>query len=433
MSTILPPSRTIPHWLARAFEREYCHAMEPYIAWLRQPVGWFVVATAASILVGVTVSPLALSMAAGLLGLLMIGLAYPWLAVRLARCEVVGQLVQLAEDDEHEVEVRVRNGCLWPLWGLIIEGFVVSPATDLSDHDAEQPSADIALGVVPWLSQASYRLSIRPRLRGRYPLNQPQLTCAFPFGIWTARRTIENVSPLVVHPKQVRLAGMMEQSGRTSHHIGAGSRAGGQGDFLGLREYRAGDSIRQIHWAHTARLDSLVVCERSAAEQSPWQILLSTHNWQPGSLAARENLAWRVRIAASLCTLLHHQSVPFNLHIEEEHAWSTQSRHNCDGSRHQQAIERLTDIPLDGPVQSSGTMPVADSRATCILGIEAIGPGDYYSESCRHHLVRLQLKRATQNWRQSCADSEAIIDLDQPIAPQINAWLQKLSHGRQAA
>ena len=432
MSTILPTTRNNPHWLARALEREYCQALEPYVAWLRQPVGWFVVATAASILVGVTVSPLALSMAAGLLSLLMIGLAYPWLAVRLAHCEMVSQVNHRAEDDAHEVQVLIRNGCLWPLWGLIIEGFVVNPTDDQNDEDA-QPSADIALGVVPWLSQATYRLSVRPRLRGRYPINCPQLTCAFPFGIWTARRSIENVSPLVVVPKQVKLAGMLEQAGHTSHHSGTGSRAGGQGDFLGLRDYRQGDSIRQIHWAHTARLDSLVVCERSAAEQSPWHIHLSTMNEQPGSLAARENLAWRVRLAASLCTLLHQQSVPFSLSIEDEQSWSAPLQNFSDGNRLQQAIERLTDIPLDGSARSDQALTVPVSKAACTLTIDVDNQRDSHSQACKHNLVRLHLHRATNNWRQAAAGCEAVIDLDQSIATQVNAWLQKLSQSRQAA
>ncbi len=363
-------------------------------------------------------------------------------AVRLAKCELVSQLHELNEDDAHEVQLRVRNGCMWPLWGLIIEGFVVSPVDDRCLTDDEQPSADIALGVVPWLSHATYRLSIRPRLRGRYPLQKPQLTCAFPFGLWTARRPIENVTPLVVHPKQVKLAGMLEQPGRSSHLCGTGSRAGGQGDFLGLRDYRIGDSIRQIHWAHTARLDSLVVCERSAAEQSPWHIQLNTRSTQAGSLAARENLAWRVRMAASLCTLLHQQSVPFSLSIQDEHTWRVPSSRSSESHKLQQAIERLTDVPLDGSLdQSSETSMEAIPSAACSLTIDAvrhnIHDGDQSLEgfigSSDQHLIRLQLTRATSHWRQASADCEVIIDLNQAIAPQMNAWLQKLVHVRQAA
>lgn len=425
MSSILPRTPTLSNWLVRALERDYCPAAEPYIAWLRQPVGWFVVATLASVLVGVTISPLALSLAAGLLALLSIGLAYPWLAVRLAGCELVSQRTELEEDELHEVEVRVRNRCPWPLWGLIIEGFVVSPTDDV--HDDDEPSADIALGYVPWLSQAAYRLSIRPRMRGRYPLHSPQLTCAFPFGLWTARRKIENVAPLVVQPKRVKLTGMMEQVGRTSQHGGTGSRSGGQGDFLGLRDYRIGDSIRHVHWAHTARLDSLVVCERAAAEQSPWNIVLHADSQRAGSILARENLAWRVRIAASLCTLLYQQSVAFQLTIQAENESASLARRSHEGNRLTQAIERLIDIPLDGWPDASATdnyEPVG--QAACSLIIDTVANSE-------PNLIRLRLIRAAGNWRQSAEPFEAVIDLDQPIAMQVNAWLQRISHGRQAA
>lgn len=430
MSAILPSSRAIPNWFSRVFEREYFPGSEPYVAWLRQPVGWFGLATAASILVGVTIAPIALSLAAGLLSLLVIGLVYPWLAVRLTRCELVSPLHHLEEDEAHEVELRVRNGCPWPLWGLMIESFVVHPVDDL-DEAEDTPSADIALSYVPVLSSAMYRLSIRPRLRGRYPLQAPRLTCSFPFGLWTARRNIDHVSPLVVHPKQIRLVGMLEQSGRSSHHSGEGSRSGGHGDFLGLRDYRSGDSIRHIHWAHTAKLGSLVVCERSAAEQSTWQISLSTINLQPSSRLSRENLAWRVRIAASLCTLLQQQSVTFVLNIEGEHQWQSKSSTPTVQSRLTQAIDRLTDVPLNG-CERRAASSTSMSNAACCVAIEPVDES-MDSNAATHALVRLRLQRCASHWRQTAVADEVIVDLDQPIAHQINVWLQRIGHGRHAA
>ncbi len=443
MSSILPtkahqPKRSFSQWLFQTFERDYFPSLDPYIAWLREPVGWFILATAASILVGVTLSPIALSVAAGLMGLLFLGLAYPWLAVRLTSCELISALTEIAEDEPHDVQVRVRNRCPWPLWGLIIEGFVVSPLDEDELEQDAQPSADIALSAVAWLSQATYRLSIQPRLRGRYPQRVPQLTCAFPFGLWTARRAIDNATPLVVQPRQIKLQNQVEQAGRASHHGGTGMRSGGHADFLGIRDFRQGDSTRHIHWAHTARLDAIVVCERSVAEQSPWQIVLDARTSGTSRLTNRENLAWRVRIAASLCTMLYQQAVPFQLVIYGEDTWSretqTHRESNREGNRLVQAIDRLTDVPIDGvsPEETSAIDPLA-STACAIVIQQADDDDPAASSGDNGHLIRLRLLRATGNLRQTNDACAAIINLNQAIAVQINAWLQKVSHGRQAA
>ncbi len=234
----------------------------------------------------------------------------------------------------------------------------------------------------------------------------------------------------------------MDQSGCTSHHGGSGSRSGGQGDFLGLRDYRVGDSIRHVHWAHTARLDSLVVCERAAAEQSPWQVWLNVDADATGASAlrlsseatgasalrfSRENLAWRVRVAASLCTLLHQQSISFQLVIPGEDQWAQPSTRAWEGNRLAHATQRLTDVPLDGRLVEVGANSwEAVGQSACCLVIDRVENRD----PC---LVRLRMMRAASNWRQTVEPFEAIIDLDQPIAMQINAWLQRISHGRQAA
>jgi uncharacterized protein (DUF58 family) len=43
---------------------------------------------------------------------------------------------------------------------------------------------------------------------------------------------------------------------------------------LGLRDYRAGDSIRSIHWAQTARHGEVVVCERPGTAAPRVRIML---------------------------------------------------------------------------------------------------------------------------------------------------------------
>jgi uncharacterized protein (DUF58 family) len=363
---------------------------------------------------------------------MIIGLAYPWLAVRLIRCELIVGQCELIEDDNCPIEVRVHNHCPWPLWGLIIEGMVVGPVDELdaSNH----PSADIALGVVPWLSAANYRLELRPRLRGRYPRLAPQLTCAFPFGMWTARRSLREVPAIVVRPRQVKISGLVEQTGQASHHLGNGSRSGGHGDFLGLRDYRAGDSIRHIHWAHTAKLDALVVCERGAAEQSPWRIVLNTQTPTTATWASRDNLAWRVRLAASLCTWLNHQSVGFELAIPGEDRWATPAT-SISLNRLERALDRLTDVPLSGTVTEGSLNHQTSSGQVPTISIEPVHLQSNIDQelSLDHQFIRLKLERLSSSLRRANPASTVTVDLNQPIGPQVSAWLQRMVHDRHAA
>ncbi len=429
MRTILLHAPMISHRLASALDRNYCPAVEPYIAWLRQPVGWFLLATAASILVGLTVSPVGLSLAVGLLALLAVGLIYPFLATQMTSCELLSPLTELQEDEPLPVQVSIRNRCPWHLWGLMIEGFVVHPTGYASSLDDAQ-TGDIGLGCIPWLSRVTFRLQMRPRMRGRYPIRQPRLTCAFPFGVWVANRKLGGVAELAVRPKILPLIGLPEQAGRPTLTSGEGIRGGGHGDLVGLRDYRVGDSIRQIHWAHTARLDSIVVCERSSADTSTYEIRLSTRLQQKGDYAARDNLAWRVRIAASLCALLHKQSMHFELMIEGENPESV--RYGI-GNRLQQAMERLTDVPIDGPSEADAKWEEMAIANVSVISIEPVCFEDCGELREDHHRVRLIAKHCSSIARCGGATSETIIDLNMPIAAQVNAWLQRMNYARSAA
>ncbi len=260
----------------------------------------------------------------------------------------------------------------------------------------------------------------------------PRLACAFPFGLWTARRTIKNVMPLVVHPKQVKLSGVFEQAGGALCLEGHGQRSGGSGDFLGLREYRTGDSIRDIHWAHTARLDRLVVCQRGIAEQSVWHVVLDVNSDQPLSRQSRENLAWRVRIAASLCSLLRQQSIPFQLDIPGEEAWNGAAlpgNRNCSLN---QMLSRLTDVPLDGMPIVNQYSP-AEQPHDCRIRIEPVSEQCGIAKGELSRFIRLHIARPNNDFRRNSESRELIIDLDQPPALQISAWLQKAGHDYQAA
>lgn len=110
--------------------------------------------------------------------------------------------------------------------------------------------------VVPPGSRALISYRVRPQARGDHHFTGVDLLIRSPFGLWDRKLFV----PL---PRQVRVFPNFREVGRyamlaTDNHL---SRMGvlrrrqrGEGsDFLQLREYRLGDSLRQIDWKATSR------------------------------------------------------------------------------------------------------------------------------------------------------------------------------------
>jgi len=104
-----------------------------------------------------------------------------------------------------------------------------------------------------------------PRRRGRFRLEGVRIASAFPFGLLEKSVRIEQATTLLVHPQRhplrpgvlAALRGDGGGSGRSTPRSGAGE------EFFGLREYRPGDSLRQVAWKRLAGLDTLATIERS--------------------------------------------------------------------------------------------------------------------------------------------------------------------------
>jgi len=84
--------------------------------------------TLMSLLVGLFIGPQGYVLAAAIAGVMVLGVAWPWVAMRAVRCEMTFPQRRAREGDVVRVLVRVRNRFPWPVWGLSIErGFFVDP------------------------------------------------------------------------------------------------------------------------------------------------------------------------------------------------------------------------------------------------------------------------------------------------------------------
>jgi uncharacterized protein (DUF58 family) len=103
-------------------------------------------------------------------------------------------------------------------------------------------------------SQLTYRL--RPLQRGHFRFEQCEINLPSPLGLWSDKRLLNVSDSTRVYPDFARLYGgellavdnWLSQLGVRQH------QRRGQGlEFHQLREYREGDSLRQIDWKATAR------------------------------------------------------------------------------------------------------------------------------------------------------------------------------------
>ncbi|MBN2711695.1 MAG: DUF58 domain-containing protein, partial [Planctomycetes bacterium] len=105
--------------------------------------------------------------------------------------------------------------------------------------------------------------SLTPQKRGAYDFSGPMAVTAFPFGLYNAQTVFKEPHRLLVYPRFTPLAAVDLPVGR-KHQPGGLQMASNIGDseeFLGNREYRPGDRLRDIHHAAWARRGYPIVRE----------------------------------------------------------------------------------------------------------------------------------------------------------------------------
>lgn len=193
--------------------------------------------------------------ASALLSLLVVDALVGW--VFRPRAEVERQLPErVAAGSDVRLRARVTNRGRLPLfdWGYVER---LDPTAF-----ARAPEPPHARCLLPGASaEAEDRL--RPLRRGVYDLPGPLVYSAFPFGFY--RTPCKQAAParLVVTPSFSPLARLDLPAGRRHQPGGLAlvSAVGDSEEFLGLREYRAGDRLRDVYARAWARLGRPVVRE----------------------------------------------------------------------------------------------------------------------------------------------------------------------------
>lgn len=345
--------------LASVMTTDFCPWANRFVYWLKEPVGWFALATAISAMIGLYFSPIGWTLAASLMAIMVVGMTWPLVAVYVTNCELRPEVDAVHEDEPCRMIFSVRNRIPLPVWGLAVEGYL--------DCDADESAPTVGLSCAAPMSTSEYGIIVRPKLRGHYPIQTPTVACSFPFGIWTARRKLTTTKPLTVWPKVFPIMGVCPLAGRANAEVGEGQRGGRSGDFVGVRAYRRGDAAKHVNWIASARTDTLIVTERGGpqcVELDVWINIAST--------GSRDQLADRIRVAASVLLNLHQSSTPMRIMI------GNQSLRCASGVKGRTAImNALANVPADGgeetacrPVTKNALIEITcDTSGRCVSKI----------------------------------------------------------------
>ena len=313
-------------------------------AFIRQPLVLLAAAAVCSLVIVVAATPRALPMAGGLLATILIGTAAPWLAVigLRGRGRFDRQRCRVGESIQAEVSLEGHTA-----------GWVDESSIEWSAARVAASRRDGRL----------LQVTLLPERRGRFPSSPPRVATNRPFGLVTAGRRIPFEGAVIVRPPTTPICfpAALVAPRRHGHEPSEGV-LGGCGDILGSRDYRPGDSTRQIHWPQTARRDRLVVCEWPANGSPTMRLVLAVHDPRLPPAEASAVLDAAVVIASSVVEAWAQRGVCCDL---VSHEGSSRVR---DPRSLEQALDTLACLEL--PAVRGSPAPAAAGQPSSRCGYD---------------------------------------------------------------
>lgn len=159
--------------------------------------------------------------------------------------------------DAFPIQYLVRNDKWWiPAWLLNVN--------DTLRGQGLEGSPAVLFLHVPANTQRAGDSRVLIRQRGRFALGPVHITTRFPLGMVQRGRRFAVRSEVLVYPRRGHLATHWKRQLLQSSELAnvPRTRPGAfQDDLHQMREYRAGDDSRMIHWRTSARMNQLMVSE----------------------------------------------------------------------------------------------------------------------------------------------------------------------------
>lgn len=191
-----------------------------------------------------------------------------------------------------------------PIFDAVLLPRRLPPAIDAADLDG------IALGTLRPHQPQTVTLELLCTRRGLYVLQGYRVQTDFPFGLLRAYTAVPDTRTLMVTPQWTPLR-TLDLPLRRSEQPGGAALATARGEameFMGSREFREGDNIRDMDWRATARLDRLVV--REFHEEYLHHVALMLDTAVPEMPGTEEALEGAISLCASAGEWLARQEHP---------------------------------------------------------------------------------------------------------------------------
>ena len=211
-------------------------------------------------------------------------------------------------------------------------------------------------------------ITLTAQKRGVFLLENLRLLMPDPLGLFQRCKPLNPPpSRLIVLPKRYALP-HIEMPGTSSFRIDGeetSNAIGNSGEFIGLRQYRPGDSLRQIHWKSWAHTGQPMVKELENTFHPRYALILDTF---PGS-SDRMIFEEMISIASSFITGLdHHEALIDLMFIAESAQTVTAGR---DFERTEKLLEVLAAVEIE-PTQRFDALATSvikhrDQITSCLL------------------------------------------------------------------
>jgi len=186
-------------------------------------------------------------LAALLLGTVVAGTVVPLVGLRGLDVELSAP-AETRQGDDVTVRLTITNRGRAVRWGVVARDEHIGGSTAFVG--AIRPGERVEVGTV----------RSAPR-RGEARTAWVELRSAAPFGVAERRRRLPADATTLVLPRVVALGALpfVDLASSREATTETDPRRGQGPEYLGVREYRPGDPIRQVHWRLTARHGELVV------------------------------------------------------------------------------------------------------------------------------------------------------------------------------
>jgi len=340
---------------------DFCPGANPFVYWLKSPIGWVTTAIGFSIAVGLFIGPQGFILAAAFTTLLVLGLVWPWISMKGIKCQLVLDDAELREGEETKIVVQVQNYWPIPVFGVMVNGDF------LQELNVDEEPLAFSLRRVPAWSEAEFRIPITPRRRGHLPSNDILLSTGFPFGLTAISKPVDVANRRLVWPACQSLEGQPAANSSTRHALGSlCDRSGEDGDVIGVRDYRQGDRLRNVHWAQTVRSQRLMVRERQTLASSTVNLVVDLTPAYHTGHGSQSTFEWAIRIAASICWQLNRTGAGVQLSYI-----GLESQNQRDTSNHlgiKSLMDSLANLPTFSQAQQFAVEHRSDPQYVSFAG-----------------------------------------------------------------